>query len=601
MRTGEAMSEGANAKRKDAGPGLGGPADVTPSQIKNLLAAAEGAFETGVSSGGTLEWEPPGVEMLRGLLPQYEISGFVARGGMGAVYRGIQKALNREVAIKVLPPEMHGDGPRGFEFATRFRMEAEALARLGHPNIVSVFDAGEVNPGEGGGSPALLYFVMEFVEGQDLAQLIRNEGPLAAERVVPILSAVCDALAFAHEEGILHRDIKPSNIIIDRKGRVKVADFGLAKAVHHESLMLTRTNQAMGTQDYVAPEATLPDMKLDARSDVYSVGVMLYQMLTGTIPRGRFESPSGVVPCLDRRFDAIVDKAMQADRDRRYSTAAEMKAALLGVATGNPRWPGGESGAGIPRHIRLWAAAVMIFLAISGGFMMLNQAGRDSQTPGQSVSGSPINGNPVPPVNGLTSPAAASLIDPKPMSAVRQWTEVTDFVRAEGLKNGGMKLNGEWLQPTRQGIWVSLAGSPLPANVAIRVRFACRVELNMRKTEGTGGGFYSLGVGGPFQYISRTIDSTRTDLVPAKVLDSGFIDGSEHELIAATHQGRLYLILDGKTHLAATDTTFPNGSTMLAMYDDGPGKMARVRKVEWMNLDGLDEKAARKLAGLNSW
>jgi len=568
--------------------------------MKNLFAAAVGDFDTGASPGGRLDWGPPSVEMLRGLLPQYEISGFVARGGMGAVYRGSQKALKREVAIKILPPEMLGDDPRGFLFAMRFRMEAEALARLSHPNIVSVFDAGEVHPGTEGGGPSLLYFVMEFVEGSDLAQLIENEGPLAAERVVPILSSVCEALAFAHGEGILHRDIKPSNVMIDRKGRVKVADFGLAKEVHHGSMVLTRTNQALGTRDYVAPEMMLPDTKVDERADVYAVGVMLYQMLTGTIPRGRFESPSGVLPCLDKRFDAIVDKALQADRDKRYSTAAEMKAALESVASGNPHQPGGEPGEGSRRRFRLLSVVAMICLAISIGFMMLKQTARDSQTPGKPASEKPANGNPEPAVKGFNRQAtAAPIMPPKPMAVARQWTDVTDFVRAEGLKNGGMKVDGDWLQPTRQGVWASLAKAPLPANVAVRVRFACRVELNMRKTDGPGGGYYSLGVGGPFQYISRTIGGTRTDAVPALVLDSSYTDGSEHELIAATLGGRLHLLLDGKSHLAASDTTLPQGTTMLAMYDDGPDKTARIRKVEWMNLGGLDEEAARKLAGLD--
>jgi hypothetical protein len=125
------------------------------------------------------------------------------------------------------------------------------------------------------------------------------------------------------------------------------------------------------------------------------------------------------------------------------------------------------------------------------------------------------------------------------------------------------------------------------------------VEINMRKTDGPGGGFYSLGVGGPFQYISKTIDGIRTDAVPARLLDSGFTDGSEHELIAATVGGGMHLLLDGKSYLSASDGALPQGTTILAMYDDGPGKIARIRKVEWMNLDGLNEKQARELAGLD--
>jgi serine/threonine protein kinase len=286
-------------------------------------------------------WEPPPVESLQQALPQYEITTLIARGGMGAVYRGTQKALKRAVAIKVLPPEM-GENTDDLQFAARFKQEAQAMARLSHPNIVAVYDAGEVvlvargsdppptsradtpNHSDAPGS-TLLYFVMEFVEGTDVAQLIATEGRLDAQRAVPIIASVCDALAFAHEEGIVHRDIKPSNIMIDKRGRVKVADFGLAKAVNLESTLMTRSNVAMGTPDFVAPEAMIPGIAVDGRADLYAVGVMLYQMLTGTIPRGRFDMPSGLVPKLDKGFDTIIDRAMQTDREKRYSTATEMK------------------------------------------------------------------------------------------------------------------------------------------------------------------------------------------------------------------------------------------------------------------------------------
>lgn len=260
-------------------------------------------------------WVPPAVDQLQQMLPQYDVSSFIARGGMGAVYRGTQKTLKRSVAIKVLPPEIE-DGD--LQFAERFKHEAQAMARLTHPNIVAVFDAGETPGG-------LLYFVMEFVEGTDVARLISSEGLLEPERAISITVAVCEALAFAHEEGIVHRDIKPSNIMIDKRGRVKVADFGLAKSVNVEATLLTGTHMAMGTPDFIAPEALIPGIKIDGRADLYAVGVMLYQMLTGKIPRGRFQLPSGVVPQIDPRFDAIVDKAMQTDRDLRYSTAIEIK------------------------------------------------------------------------------------------------------------------------------------------------------------------------------------------------------------------------------------------------------------------------------------
>jgi hypothetical protein len=315
---------------------------VTGAEAEALLAIGAGAFDPRRTSASRRGWEPPGVELLQGLLPQYEITALIARGGMGAVYKATQRALKRAVAIKVLPPEVL-EGGDGMQFAARFQQEAQAMAQLSHPKIVAVFDAGEVDLGEMGEGAArqvgqggrLLYFVMEFVEGTDVGQVIASEGRIEPQRAGQIVAEVCEALAFAHEEGIVHRDIKPSNIMIDRRGRVKVADFGLAKAVNVESTLMTRSDVRLGTPDFLAPEALIPGMEMDGRADIYAVGVMLYQMLTGKIPRGRFELPSGVVPQMDARFDAIVDRAMQADREKRYSTALEMKRDVERVGAGS--------------------------------------------------------------------------------------------------------------------------------------------------------------------------------------------------------------------------------------------------------------------------
>ncbi|MGV3662131.1 MAG: serine/threonine-protein kinase [Prosthecobacter sp.] len=280
----------------------------------------------GVQAGGMRDpraWQPPTVAELQQLLPQYEITAFIARGGMGAVYKGVQRALNRTVAIKILPLDCGVEGEANFP--QRFKHEAQAMARLSHPAIVTVFEAGETEEG-------LLYFVMEHIEGTDLARLIKTEGRLEAARVIPIITAVCEALAFAHEEGIVHRDIKPSNVMIDKRGRVKVADFGLAKTVSLESPALTSTALALGTVDFIAPEAMIPGMEVDQRADIYAVGVMLYQLLTGHLPRGRFELPSTLSPRIDARFDEIVHRALQTDREKRYSTVMEMKMAVEGTA-----------------------------------------------------------------------------------------------------------------------------------------------------------------------------------------------------------------------------------------------------------------------------
>ncbi len=311
--------------------GLDDPVDADAT----ILVSAPTPRTGSSTAGGARGWQPPTLEELQHMLPQYEISAFIARGGMGAVYKGAQKTLKRPVAIKVLPPDLE-DGD--LQFAARFKHEAQAMAQLSHPNIVAVFDAGEALGG-------LLYFVMEYIEGTDVAQLIASEGIIEPRRAIQITTAVCEALAFAHEEGIIHRDIKPSNIMLDRKGRVKVADFGLAKTVNVETALLTGTHMAMGTPDFIAPEALIRGMKVDQRADIYAVGVMLYQMLTGHIPRGRFELPSGVVQQVDKGFDPIVDKAMQTDHEKRYSTALEMKQDVERVgSSGFSPSPVGSSG-----------------------------------------------------------------------------------------------------------------------------------------------------------------------------------------------------------------------------------------------------------------
>jgi predicted Ser/Thr protein kinase len=258
-------------------------------------------------------WEPPDLESLQALLPQYRWVACIGRGGMGAVYQAIQQSLNRPVAIKVLPGELRSDVEANF--AERFRQEALTLASLTHPGIVTVYEAGEAG--------GLLFLVMEFVDGTDLARLLQTQGRLAPDRVVEVLGQVVEALHFAHERGVIHRDLKPANLLMTRDGRVKIADFGLAKRLDEPGMNLTRTNVAIGTSDFIAPEALVPELELDRRADVYGLGATLYQMLTGALPRGLWEAPS-VVAGVDPRFDALIDRAMEPDRESRYQSAAEL-------------------------------------------------------------------------------------------------------------------------------------------------------------------------------------------------------------------------------------------------------------------------------------
>jgi serine/threonine protein kinase len=183
--------------------------------------------------------------------------------------------LDRTVALKILPPEVGSDPA----FAERFTREAQALAKLTHPNIVMVFDFGETN--------GYYYFVMEYVDGINLRQSLQL-GHVSAEEALAIIPQICDALQYAHDEGIVHRDIKPENVLLDRRGRVKIADFGLAKLVGatQSGLSLTGTQQVMGTPHYMAPEQMERPATVDHRADIYSLGVVFYELLTGELPLG---------------------------------------------------------------------------------------------------------------------------------------------------------------------------------------------------------------------------------------------------------------------------------------------------------------------------
>lgn len=270
------------------------------------------------------QWEPPLPEDVSAMLTGYTVTGILGRGGMGAVYRGLQLSLDREVAIKLLPPELGADA----EFEARFRREAKAMARLNHPNIVQIHDFGQTGAGHH-------YFVMEYIDGIDLHRLI-HQGELDVEGALNAISQICDALDYAHGEGFVHRDIKPANIFLNRKGILKVGDFGLAKLVEGDAppllateqfVGLTMTGVAMGTPHYIAPEQLTEGGRVDRRADIYSLGVMFYEMLTGEIPRGAVKPPSQKVrgKALDVRIDGVVFKAMESDPAERYQSASELR------------------------------------------------------------------------------------------------------------------------------------------------------------------------------------------------------------------------------------------------------------------------------------
>lgn len=266
-------------------------------------------------------FEAPRVEQLNATLDGYEVLERIGHGGMGAVYRARQISLDRDVALKILPPSI-AQRPG---FRERFQHEARALARLSHPNIVAVFDYGHA-----GDHPML---VMELIEGASLRDML-HQGKMSASEALEIIPQLCDAIGYAHELGIVHRDIKPENLLFDATGRLKITDFGLAKIMsgQQDSQETDLSNgqseagavpEIVGTIHYMAPEQYERPSEVDHRADLYALGVVFYEMLTGELPIGRFDPPSQRVQ-VDVRFDDVVLKSLAKQPERRYSAAQDL-------------------------------------------------------------------------------------------------------------------------------------------------------------------------------------------------------------------------------------------------------------------------------------
>jgi serine/threonine protein kinase/formylglycine-generating enzyme required for sulfatase activity len=412
---------------------------------KCLFEQAGMATEAGPGAPG--KSSPPTIDELSAAFPQLQILELIGQGGMGFVFKARQPKLDRYVALKILPQSLAVDPA----FAERFSREGCVLARLNHPNIVTVHDFGEAG--------GFFYLLMEFVDGVNLRQAMRV-GRFTPAQALAIVPKICEALQFAHHEGILHRDIKPENILLDSKGRVKIADFGIAKLVGAEPLnrpsdtlspsggqrggpppaALTQTGKALGTPLYMAPEQLEHPQDVDHRADIYSLGVVFYEMLTGELPLGRFAPPS-VKSTVDPRVDEVVLRTLEKERERRTQSAEEVRTQVETIAatpSGSRRReeaPSGKSeirnpkSESEPRFSRTaivgicWS--VFAFLATLFWFVASKEGG-PGQTP--TTLGRLLAVTLVP--LGITAPFGATILG---------WIAVSQIRRSAG------RLHGLWL------------------------------------------------------------------------------------------------------------------------------------------------------------
>jgi hypothetical protein len=420
----------------------------------------------------------------------------------------------------------------------------------------------------------LFFFLMEHVDGTDLTRLIHGR-ELAPAQALAIVPQICDALQFAHEEGITHRDIKPANILIDKKGTVKIADFGLAKMAGEgrETIVsgLTQTGTTIGTPHYMAPEQWDNPESVDHRTDIYALGVVFYEMLTGERPMGRFDPPSRKSP-VDRRIDEVVMRAMEREPDRRYQQASEIKSAVSKAARHS-----GSSGKK-PKGTMLTVAATTLALILGGGIFLWKKHS---------------------PVKEPAQPPAA--IDPFPSG---KWTPIDNLMRdTPGIITDN---EGWWMQ--EEGYHLKL-GTFSAHNAGIR----CRVQGSIEKlpqpilrdhkhTPGSGGrttGFALMYVGRPpataqFSRLDEAIGMINLGQFPAPPPVAG---GQEYQLEFYAIGKTLIARIDGRTFTSTIDKEPPELGTGAAFFNLASN---RVRDMELIDLDGLNETEALRLAEMET-
>lgn len=512
------------------------------------------------------DWEPPSVSDLQEFLPQYEIEALIACGGMGALYLGRQPALDRKVAIKVLPPSLL---ERDAAFLERFQQEARLMARLHHPAVVSVFEAGESADG-------VLFIVMEFLPGGDVAQLVASRGALPMEQAVRIIKSVCQALSAAHQVGVIHRDIKPSNILLDASGNAKVGDFGLA-TLHAPGVdRVTGSHIAVGTPEFMAPESRVPNAPVDHRADLYAVGCMLHYMLTAHLPHGRFQPASTLMPHLDKRLDAIVGRALQTDPKLRHENADALLADLALLDHAPLRtWP-------------LWAGSSILMVCVVAVVLWRPTGSMTSQPAGATVM--------------QRQPDT-----PSPPSWVRPYNEISDLPKDAPLAAAFVK-DGAWFIPTHQAPSIYTRQAPAK-NLGIRATF---LRNHAGETAGSlsfRDNTYGLGIIGSRYVCGLSEDgnllllhvwsaepgqkSLTRKILTGKSIAPAIKDGEAYCLEAIIVDEVISIKLNGKPVIQLPDHKIQRGS--LSLFATEP-----FRDFEVLNLDGLDKNLASRHAAESS-
>ena len=247
---------------------------------------------------------------------KYQVIEEIGRGAMSVVYKAVQPSLNRTVAIKVLSPELTKDSL----FVNRFNQESIIIARFNHPNVVHIIDKGSIED--------TFYFVMDFVEGRDFKTVLADESTPFEEKM-NVFIQVCKALGYAHKNGVIHRDIKPSNILVDKDGNAWLSDFGIAKVKREDDQDLTCADVVMGTWNYMSTEQRTNSREVDQRSDVYALGIILFEIATGKRPEGIFKEPRKVNPKISTLLEEVILKCIEQEKEKRYQSVDELKDSLL--------------------------------------------------------------------------------------------------------------------------------------------------------------------------------------------------------------------------------------------------------------------------------